>query len=127
MIELFEATKGDLWERSDKWDIAARSSPYVPGPDWYGVRTKDGHVIELDLHGNKLGGTCEPLTRPTHVPSITGSCAQAICLRRLAWLNWSRSTCSSMISQARTVPATTCADCATFILCVQAGYRRSAS
>ncbi len=51
LIELFEATGGDSWTRSDGW----------PGDgaltEWYGVATDSlGHVLTLDLTRNELVG-----------------------------------------------------------------------
>ncbi len=62
LVALYNATGGPKWLSNDNWLSDA------PTSDWHGVTTDDsGHVIELDLDGNRLRGEIPPelATSPT--------------------------------------------------------------
>ena len=50
LIELFNSTNGAEWKSWTKWDLTASVD------QWKGVKIKDGHVSELDLHSSNLQG-----------------------------------------------------------------------
>lgn len=50
LIDLFNSTNGAKWRGGVKWDLTA------PVDQWKGVKIKDGHVSELDLHSANLQG-----------------------------------------------------------------------
>ena len=66
LMQLFEATNGQEWTRSDSWNTSA------PVREWFGVSCDDdGHVIRLNLLSNSLRGPLPPalanLTRMVHL------------------------------------------------------------
>ena len=62
LMELYEATNGDGWERSDLWGSAA------PLDQWHGVATDgDGRVVRLELTSNGLSGEL-----PAAIGQLTG-------------------------------------------------------
>ncbi|MFH6995045.1 leucine-rich repeat domain-containing protein [Flavobacterium sp. FlaQc-48] len=50
--KFYASTNGAQW--TQKWDISQNKLHEV---SWYGVGTKDGHVVSLSLSGNNLSGT----------------------------------------------------------------------
>ncbi len=48
LISLYNATNGEQW--SQKWDF--EKDPKL----WYGIKTKNGHINEINLRGNVLSG-----------------------------------------------------------------------
>jgi Leucine-rich repeat (LRR) protein len=50
--KIYNSTNGAQW--TQKWDISQNKLHEV---SWYGVGTKDGHVVSLSLSGNNLSGT----------------------------------------------------------------------
>ncbi|WP_278010779.1 leucine-rich repeat domain-containing protein [Flavobacterium gyeonganense] len=50
--KIYASTNGSQW--TQKWDISQNKLHEV---SWYGVGTKDGHVVSLSLAGNNLSGT----------------------------------------------------------------------
>lgn len=50
--KIYTNTNGAQW--TQKWDISQNKLHEV---SWYGVGTKDGHVVSLSLAGNNLSGT----------------------------------------------------------------------
>ena len=50
--KIYASTNGGQW--TQKWDISQNKLHEV---SWYGVGTKDGHVVSLSLSGNNLSGT----------------------------------------------------------------------
>ena len=50
LMDLYKNTNGENWKRSTNWGSD------LPFGDWYGIKTKDGEVIALDLSSNSLEG-----------------------------------------------------------------------
>jgi len=50
--KIYASTNGTQW--TQKWDISQNKLHEV---SWYGVGTKEGHVVSLSLAGNNLSGT----------------------------------------------------------------------
>jgi len=50
--KFYASTNGEQWVQ--KWDVTQNKLHEV---SWYGVGTKDGHVVSLSLSGNNLSGT----------------------------------------------------------------------
>nr|WP_294929053.1 leucine-rich repeat domain-containing protein [uncultured Flavobacterium sp.] len=50
--KFYASTNGEQW--TQKWDVSQNKLHEV---SWYGVGTKDGHVVSLSLSGNNLSGT----------------------------------------------------------------------
>ncbi|MBF7092650.1 leucine-rich repeat domain-containing protein, partial [Flavobacterium sp. ALJ2] len=50
--KFYASTNGEQWTK--KWDISQNKLHEV---SWYGVGTKEGHVVSLSLAGNNLSGT----------------------------------------------------------------------
>ena len=51
LMKLYEATNGDKWMENRNWGSDR------PLQEWFGIRTTDGHVTEIELTGNHLEGT----------------------------------------------------------------------
>lgn len=54
LVSLYRATGGDKWCKNTGWCSNKRVST------WFGVKVKNGHIVELDLHGNCLEGSLPP-------------------------------------------------------------------
>ena len=50
LMKFYEATKGDRWMNNLNWGSDR------PLQEWFGIRTTDGHVTEINLQGNHLDG-----------------------------------------------------------------------
>ena len=58
--KIYASTNGAQW--TQKWDISQNKLHEV---SWYGVGTKEGHVVSLSLAGNNLSGTL-----PAELPDL---------------------------------------------------------
>ena len=58
---LYDDTGGDNWKSSANWKTTNSLD------QWHGVKTKDGRVSEIDLHGNQLTGTI-----PSDIANLSG-------------------------------------------------------
>ena len=58
---LYDDTGGDNWKTSTNWKTVSSLD------QWHGVKTKDGRVSEIKLHGNQLTGTI-----PSDISTLSG-------------------------------------------------------
>ena len=54
LVALYHATNGPSWHENRGWCTDA------PLSEWYGVKVKEGHVVELELFENNLQGEDYP-------------------------------------------------------------------
>ncbi|MCP4220554.1 MAG: S8 family serine peptidase [bacterium] len=57
LIDLYNGLEGDGWNLNDNWKIDGQFN--WPGSEdtWHGITIRDGHVVDIYLYNNNLGGT----------------------------------------------------------------------
>jgi hypothetical protein len=52
LVDLYKALGGDKWSRKTGW-----LQESIDPEEWHGIEVMLGHVVAIDLSGNKLEGT----------------------------------------------------------------------
>ncbi len=98
LVELYQMTSGDLWER--KWNLNNSMD------SWYGVTlTNDGCVTKVELPGNNLNGVLPDLDLPflrslnLSRNAISGDLPKLNNLPDLRFLNLSQNTMSGQLTE----------------------------